>query len=141
MVEIKELPIDKIGDAYPVARQLRTHLSLCEFVRIANEMSDSGYRAACLYENGEIVSYVGYAERTNMYYGRHVWVYELVTDETKRSRGYGRLLLDFVGKLAVKNSCSCVALSSGLQRKDAHRFYEDAAGFKKISYIFKKDLN
>ncbi|TFB12835.1 GNAT family N-acetyltransferase, partial [Filobacillus milosensis] len=32
------------------------------------------------------------------------------------------------------------ALSSGLQRTDAHRFYEDRMDYDKVSYVFKSSL-
>ena len=41
---------------------------------------------------------------------------------------------------AKENDCGVVALSSGVQRTDAHRFYEEKAGYEKPSYVFKKVL-
>ncbi|HET7482051.1 MAG TPA: GNAT family N-acetyltransferase, partial [Actinomycetota bacterium] len=57
-----------------------------------------------------------------------------------RSRGYGLELLRHIEDLARREGCETVALSSGLQRADAHRFYLDKAGFEKVSYTFKKTL-
>jgi GNAT superfamily N-acetyltransferase len=64
----------------------------------------------------------------------------LVTDSTKRSNGYGEKLLDFVHEWASHHNYQCVALSSGLQRVDAHRFYEAKMGYDKVSYVFKKNM-
>ena len=76
-----------------------------------------------------------------LYYGRFVWVCDLVTDKNKRSNGYGERLLSYVHKWAKENSYENVALSSGLQRADAHRFYEEKMGYDKVSYVFKKTLS
>jgi len=76
----------------------------------------------------------------NLYYGEHIWVYELVTDEAKRGKGYGKLLLSYVDKYASDNALNCVALSSGLQREEAHKFYEKSMGYEKVSYVFKKEI-
>lgn len=140
MIEIKELDISEIELAYPIVNQLRTHLSLEEYVDLVKIMKPQGYQIICLYENGEIVSYAGIAILTNLYYGEHIWVYELVTDEAKRSKGYGKLLLSHIEKYAKDNSLNCVALSSGLQKEEAHRFYENAMDYDKASYVFKKNL-
>jgi len=32
-----------------------------------------------------------------------------------------------------------IALSSGIQREDSHRFYE-AVDYERVSYVFKKEL-
>ena len=103
-------------------------------------MKPNGYQIFCLFENGEIISYAGIAILTNLYYGEHIWVYELVTDEAKRGKGYGKLLLSHIETYAKDNSLNCVALSSGLQKEEAHRFYENAMNYDKVSYVFKKNL-
>ena len=43
----------------------------------------------------------------------------------KRSKGYGKQLLLFVETVANENNAACIALESGLQRLEAHRFYEE----------------
>ena len=74
---------------------------------------------------GVIRALAGIGELTNLYDGRHIGVYELITSASERSRGYGKALMDRVETLARDLGCDTVALASGLQRADAHRFYED----------------
>ena len=140
MVEIKEIGIDELKQAFPVVRQLRPHLNEDEYIETAGIMISNGYQIFCVFEDSEIVSYAGIAVLTNLYYGKHIWVYELVTDETKRGKGYGNLLLSHIEKYGKDNSLNCIALSSGLQREKAHNFYEKAMDYDKVSYIFKKNL-
>ena len=54
--------------------------------------------------------------------------------------GYGEKLLSYIHKWANENKYESVALSSGLQRTDAHRFYENKMGYDKVSYVFKASL-
>lgn len=75
-----------------------------------------------------------------LYYGRFVWVCDLVTIKNKRSNGYGEKLLSYVNNWAKENGYDSVALSSGLKRTDAHRFYEEKMGYDKVSYVFKKPM-
>ncbi|WP_155268508.1 GNAT family N-acetyltransferase [Clostridium beijerinckii] len=77
---------------------------------------------------------------TNLYYGKHVWVNDLVTDVNQRSKKYGETLLSFINEWAKENGCDVVALSSGLQQAEAHKFYESKMGFAKTSYVFKKKI-
>ena len=64
----------------------------------------------------------------------------MVTDTNIRSKGYGEKLLTYVHEWAKENKYESVALSSGLQRTDAHRFYEDRMNYDKVSYVFKTSL-
>ena len=127
-------------DAFTVMRQLRTHLNEESYLEYLREMTDNGYRLFAVSADGEIVSLAGVEIRVTMYYGRHVWVHELVTDADHRSEGHGLDLLSFVEEWAEQQDCELVALSSGLQRKDAHRFYEKRAEMDQASYVYKQPL-
>jgi GNAT superfamily N-acetyltransferase len=72
----------------------------------------------------------GFKPMLTLYYGRFVWVCDLVTDSVKRSMGYGEKLLNFVLDWARTNGYSSVTLSSGLIRLNAHRFYTDKMNFR-----------
>jgi GNAT superfamily N-acetyltransferase len=139
-LKIKRLEIDELEQVYPIINQLRTHLSLEEYVLQVKAMISNGYQIICLFEGDNIVSYAGFANLINLYYGNHVWIYDLVTDKEKRGKGYGKLLLSHIEKWAEDNSLSCVALSSGLQRKNSHKFYEKGMNYDRTSYVFKKNL-
>lgn len=141
MTEIRELETEREWrGAFPVMSQLRTHLDEESYLAYLREMTTDGYRLFAALEGEEIVALAGVGVEVNMYYGRHLWVYELVTDEDHRSEGYGEQLLSFVETWAEKRGCELVALSSGLQREDAHRFYEDRAGMERASYVYKENL-
>ena len=47
-----------------------------------------------------------------------------MTDATFRSRGYGSRLLAWLREQARAVGCASVQLDTGVQRKDAQRFYE-----------------
>jgi GNAT superfamily N-acetyltransferase len=120
-------------------RELRPHLDEDSYLRLLAEMSAQGYRLFALRVDGRIVALAGIAVLTNLYYGRHVWVYDLVTAADVRSSGHGARLLEFVEEFARSERCLAVSLSSGFAREDAHRFYE-REGYSKTSFVFVKHL-
>lgn len=125
---------------FPLIKQLRTHLDEESYLAYLRVMKEQGYTLFAYYDHEEIVAVAGAVITTNFYYGRHVWVYELVTDKKYRSNGYGDQLLQYIETWGKENGCEKVALSSGVKREDAHRFYELKRGFNQASYVFVKKL-
>src|SRR5690625_3374358 len=142
MNDIRELKTEaELTEAFPVMQQLRTHLDLRPYLELIKEVQEKhGYRVHALYDAEEIVAVIGYMPMTTLYYGRSIWICDFVTDSKKRSKGYGRELLSFIEDQAAKEGYESLALSSGLQREDAHRFYEEKMNYDKKSYVFKLDL-
>lgn len=142
-MEIKELQTKKeILSAFPVMNQLRTHLDVTTYQNLVMDAKENDhYHLFALYDGGNIAAVTGFKPMITLYNGRFVWVCDLVTDRAQRSKGYGAKLLNFVQDWAIKNGYSSVALSSGLQRKDAHRFYTDKMNYDKVSFVFKRSLN
>jgi len=60
----------------------------------------------------------------NLAWGRFLYVDDLVTTDEQRSKGNGARMLSWLREYAVKEGCSELHLDSGMQRLDAHRFYE-----------------
>ncbi|MGH2786928.1 MAG: GNAT family N-acetyltransferase [Actinomycetota bacterium] len=120
--------------------ELRTHLSEREFFELLDEMIPRGYRMFGARAEGRLVAVAGVALFANFYYGRYMWVYDLITRADTRSQGYGKALMEHLEELARAEDCDTVALSSGVQRIDAHRFYEQHMGYERASYTFKKAL-
>jgi GNAT superfamily N-acetyltransferase len=75
----------------------------------------------------------------NTYEGRRLYVDDLVTDAAHRSRGIGKALLHHLERHARDLQCDVLALDSGTQRTDAHRFYF-REGLVIPAFSFRKNL-
>ncbi|MEB8102204.1 GNAT family N-acetyltransferase [Staphylococcus xylosus] len=141
-MNIIEITEDNIESAYPLISQLRSHLSIEEYLNLVKEaIKEDNYKIFGLYKNEELASVIGFEPMTTLYYGRFIWVCDLVTHNNFRSQGLGEILLSHVEKIAKDKNYDAIALSSGLQREDAHRFYENKMNYSKPSYVFKKSFN
>ena len=139
---IKEIKTrEEIIEAFQVMKQLRTHLNESTYLELVLDAQEkNGYKMFTLVDGSNIVAVIGFKPMITLYYGRFVWICDLVSDKKKRSKGYGEKLLTYVHNWAKENNYENVALSSGLQRTDAHRFYENKMNYDKVSYVFKKNL-
>lgn len=130
---------DAIASCYDVMAELRAHVSRAEFLPAVRAMQKDGLRLACIREGGRVVAVAGYRVSTNLFYGKHLYVDDLVTAESERSKGYGKALLAWLRALAVENDCDAFHLDSGVQRKRAHQFYL-REGLELSSYHFSERL-
>lgn len=140
MVKIKELKTQMEWiEAFPVMKQLRTHLDEEIYIQLVQEATQKvDYKMFALYENEKIVAVTGFMPMITLYNGKYIWVCDLVTDSDNRTKGYGAALLNFVHQWSKENGYEIVSLSSGLQRVDAHRFYENNMEYDKVSYVYLK---
>ena len=130
---------EDIAACYDVMAELRPHLSRETFVATVREMQRDGLRLACIREAGRVVAVAGYRISTNLFCGRHLYVDDLVTAAGERSKGHGRALLAWLRGEARAAGCEVLHLDSGVQRKDAHRFYL-REGMVLASYHFSERL-
>ncbi|MCI0507287.1 MAG: GNAT family N-acetyltransferase [Gammaproteobacteria bacterium] len=104
-------------------KQLRTHLVEEEFFSLMKELMDAGYQLAYLEQNKSVVCVAGFKVSKNLFLGKNLYVEDLVSDESQRSRGYGKQMMDWLRQYAIGSGCQALHLDSGVQRHGAHKFY------------------
>jgi ribosomal protein S18 acetylase RimI-like enzyme len=139
-IEIVELRSEaELGEAFPVIRELHHQLDERTYVNLLAEMIPNGYRLFAIRDSGEVVAALGMQVLTNLYYERHVYVYDLVTTACTRTKGHGEALMRHVEDLARREGCKYIALACGREREGALRFYE-RLGFERPGYSMRKAL-
>lgn len=129
------------AEAYLVMSELRTDLDKETYLqRLEACVQKESYMLFALYEGTDIRALCGAVPRVSIHKGEYLWIADLVTTAPCRSKGYGKLLLDYAADWASKAGLGFISLSSGLQRKDAHRFYTGKMGFTIESYLFRKTV-
>ncbi len=138
-MQIREMDLKELYPIYDVVKQLRTALTYKEFEDLIYDMRHMDYKMIGIMDRDELVTYAGVAVQTNLYHKRHLYVFDLVTDEKYRAKGYGKMMLEYLEDYAKMGMCENIVLSSGFAREDAHRFYEES-GFVKKSFVFVKGV-
>lgn len=119
--------------------QLRTHLSASAFATQVRRQMQTGYQLAYVSDPNRICSVAGFRISESLSWGRFLYVDDLVTDGQVRSQNLGHQLLDWLVQYARQHDCAQFHLDSGLQRLDAHRFYQ-REGLQITSYHFVLNL-
>ena len=113
----------EIAAFYPVMQELRPHIAEDQFLsRVRSKKK--GYQLAVVEQSDGVIAVAGFRFGENLALGRFLYVDALVTLPSHRSNGFGSSLLAWLREFATKTGCVQMHLDSGIQRKDAHRFYE-----------------
>lgn len=141
MTVVRKLTTDEaILSARPVMRQLRPQIPEDAYLSTVRRMMQTdGYLQAAVVEGETVVAVAGYRFMEMLYAGKTLYVDDLNTDETHRSRGYGRMLMDWLKTEAKERGCAQLQLDSGVQREQTHRFYF-REGLTINCYHFRIDL-
>ena len=71
--------------------------------------------------------------------GKTCYLSSIITLEEERRKGHGATMMNHAKKLAEQQGCKGIILDSGMQRTDAHAFYENY-GFSRSAYCFELKL-
>ena len=124
--------------AEAVHRQLRPQLP-ADYVSRLTEVFANGARMALVVEGDAVVCVALWRLIENTYEGRRLYVDDLVSDESRRAQGAGKMMIDWLKKQATALDCDVLALDSGVQRQRAHQFYF-REGLHIASFCFRKAL-
>ncbi len=138
---VRKLTTDEeILAARGVMRQLRPQIPEEAYLEtVRRMMKTDGYLQAAVFEGDTVVAVAGYRFMEMLFSGKTLYVDDLNTDETRRSRGHGRLLMDWLKREARDRRCAQLQLDSGVQREQTHRFYF-REGLTINCYHFRIDL-
>lgn len=109
--------------ALPVLQELRPHLTEQLLAQVLREGAPQGLRFTAVFAGERCVAVAGWRIIANTSAIRKLYVDDLSTSASERSRGYGRMLLNELRERAIAAGCTALSLDSGVQRFDAHRFY------------------
>ena len=111
-----------LASAETVHRQLRPHLP-ADYRRRMEEVFASGAEMAVAVDAGRVVGLAVFRVIEKTFTGRELYCDDLVTDEGARSHGAGRAMIAYMERLGRERGCDVLALDSGTQRQQAHKFY------------------
>ncbi|WP_298725325.1 GNAT family N-acetyltransferase [uncultured Ferrovibrio sp.] len=115
---------EKIAACFPVIHELRPHLKdAAELVARVKRQQKEGFQLGYVEEAGKPVACIGFRRQERLVHGPLIYVDDLATLSSVRSKGYGAIMLDWVEALAKSEGRKVVDLDSGTHRVDAHRFY------------------
>ena len=112
-----------LADVLPVLAELRTGLTAEQLSNIYTEGHPQGLRFTAAYDDETCVAVAGWRLMATTVVTRKLYVDDLVTAASERSRGVGAALLAELHRRAGELGAQVLDLDSGMARSRAHRFY------------------
>lgn len=114
----------EIAQCFFVMVQLLPELQAENFVSRIRNLMQHGYALAYVQENESVCAVAGFRLVEMLLSTKpYLVIDEIVTDENKRSRGYGTFLFDWLVAYAQQKGCKQIHLDSSVRFVNAHRFY------------------
>ncbi|MBU2898133.1 GNAT family N-acetyltransferase [Vibrio hepatarius] len=121
--------------ALEVLLQLRNNYNLDTLSAQVQKQQQNGFQVAYVKLRDEVIAVAGFCIGEKLAWGKYMYIDDLITNSAYRSRGAGKILLDWLKEHARENGCVQLHLDSGVQRYPAHRFYL-CNGFNIASHHF-----
>ncbi len=121
-----------------IHRHLRPQIPAPSVDRM-KEVFAAGAEMAVAVDGGAPCGIVVYRVTINTMVGKKLYSEDLVADPDTRSKGVGRVLMDFLKQEGRERGCVSIELESGTQREQAHKFYF-REGFTIKAFGFKQPL-
>lgn len=131
VIDVTDLPTNEneqlLVQVQRIYRQLRPHLpeDQSTYIKQIRDICRTGPARLILAldDQRQVLGLSMYRVTRNVNYSQHIYCDDLVTDETKRSTGVGRCLINYMKSQGKILGIDRLILDSGCQRAQAHRFY------------------
>jgi GNAT superfamily N-acetyltransferase len=111
---------DMMGQLHPNVQQMEK----LDYVRlIRQQQREFGFQLAILKEDDRVNCAAGFRFCRSIAWGKFLYVDDLVTEETCRSRGLGKAMLRWLVETARDAQCDELRLDAATYRHGAQRFY------------------
>ncbi|MCC2524665.1 GNAT family N-acetyltransferase [Vibrio coralliilyticus] len=118
-----------------VLMQLRPNYQLDSLSAQIDKQQLNGYQVVYVKSSEGVLAVAGFSVGEKLAWGKHIYIEDLVTNSQFRSRGVGKLLINWFKSYAIEHGCEQIHLDSGVQRFPAHKFYL-REGFNIASHHF-----
>ena len=136
---IKELPKAEMLLQLSLINQLSPDIKQKDYERMLEEMLKHGYRMIGVFDGKKCIGVSGFWLGTKLYSDKYLEADNVVIDKAYRSKGIGKLLMDWLEEEAKLKGCKMLMLDAYVENFSGHKFY-CREGFIARGFHFLKKL-
>ena len=107
----------------PLIRQHNPQLTEEDITRRFGAMQAAGYRAVGVFDGDTLIGASGFWIGWRFWCGKYIDIDNFVVEETRRGKGAGRALLDWIEAEARREACDLAVLDVYAGNHSAQKFY------------------
>jgi hypothetical protein len=116
--------IDEMLAQLPVLQELYPSLTQETYRQQLQAMlPNNRYGQLAVFEDNQCIAVSGFWIGTKLWCGKYLEIDNLVVSRYTRSRGAGKLIVDYLHEKAQKEACTLMALDSYTSNFKAHKFF------------------
>lgn len=123
-----------------IIRQLYPEITLEKYQSYLEEMIAHNYIQIAVYDDGICVGLTGMWAGTKLWSGKYIEIDNFIVHTNHRKKGVGKMMTDYVEKMAREKNCTMIVLDAFTGNFKAHRFYYNQ-WFSPKGFHFVKILN
>lgn len=132
------LQIDLIKHLYP-------EMSLQKYEDYLKAMQPHNYMQIAVFDNNKCLGMTGLWSGVKLWTGKYLEIDNFIVHPDSRELGVGKMICDYVDRMATEQGCTCIVLDAFTGNFKAHRFYYnhgyEPRGFHFIKVIDKKGFS
>lgn len=137
---IKELTIEHRTDIMRLVVMLNPNIpnDVLES-RLYKMFKIQSYKCFGIFDKGVLIGLTSCWYTVRYYSGAQIEIDNVVIDEAYRSKGIGKIFLDYITDWAKKNDCETIELNTYVANHRSHKFYFEQ-GYKILGFHFQKQI-
>lgn len=123
-VIVKELKtLEEMFAVFDVLAHMYPNMSRPEYEAILPERVETGYRMLGVFDGEKCICSAGFWISYRFYCGKFIQLDNMVTLPDARSKGVGKLVVDFIKNTGKSDGCKKVLVDTYVENFSAHRFF------------------
>ena len=123
-----------------VIRHLYPKFTLEKYESYLKDMIPHNYKQVAVFEANICVGISGFWSGVKLWSGKYVEIDNFIVHPEHRSKGIGKMMIDYINDKAIKAGCTMIVLDAFTGNFTAHRFYYNQ-GYNPRGFHFIKMLN
>ncbi len=132
--------IKEMISQFEIIQQLYPEITLQKYQSYLEEMIPHNYQQIAVFENTVCIGLTGMWSGIKLWSGKYIEIDNFIVHSGHRKKGVGKMMTDYIDKLAKENDYTMIVLDAFTGNFKAHRFYYNQ-GFSPKGFHFVKILN
>jgi GNAT superfamily N-acetyltransferase len=139
MYDIHFIPKENLDSIIPLLELLNPETASEVLIQRLNDVKKTDYQCVGVYDRSKLIAISGIWILNKIYAGKHIEPDNVIVHPDYRSKGLGKILMNWIHDYAIKIGCLTSELNARIVNESGVRFWK-RMGYEIVGYHFIKSL-